>query len=50
MLNVVDEKLLAFDADETSRLFEHSGLKASEVSRLQQDSFGRVSKLVQALP
>jgi ATP/maltotriose-dependent transcriptional regulator MalT len=50
MLNVVDEKLLAFDEDETSRLFEHSGLKASEISRLQQDCFGRVSKLVQALP
>ncbi|HEX2639680.1 MAG TPA: AAA family ATPase, partial [Pyrinomonadaceae bacterium] len=28
MLNVVDEKLLAFDEEETSRLFENSGLKA----------------------
>jgi ATP/maltotriose-dependent transcriptional regulator MalT len=50
MLNVVDEKLLAFDEEETSRLFENSGLKDSEVSRLQRDSFGRVSKLIQALP
>lgn len=49
MLNVVDEKLLAFDRDETARLFSGRGLSPEEVSKAQTESFGRPSKLVQIL-
>lgn len=49
MLNVVDEKLLTFDREETARLFSGTGLSSEEISKAQTESFGRPSKLVQIL-
>lgn len=47
MLNVLDEKEIAFDANETKGLFRALGLAVagSETARLK--SFGRISKLLQ---
>lgn len=47
MLNVLDEKVIAFTADETSELFASLGLPASSAETAYRDSFGRVSKLLQ---
>ena len=49
MLNVIDEKLLAFDASETDRLFKGKGFSPEEISKAQSDSFGRPSKLINHL-
>lgn len=47
MLNVLDEKEIAFDASETKGLFRSLGLppKGAEIARRR--SFGRISKLLQ---
>jgi len=47
MLNVIDEKLLAFDEDETARLFSGTGISDEQVRRARSESFGRVSKLLE---
>lgn len=47
MLNVVDEKLLAFNQSETTLFFASLGLPESAAKRAWKESFGRVSKLIQ---
>lgn len=46
-LNVVDEKLLAFDLAETVELIKRAGLRRSDAERAHSATFGRVSKLVE---
>jgi ATP/maltotriose-dependent transcriptional regulator MalT len=46
MLNVIDEKLLAFDPGETAQLFKGKGLSPEEISKAHADSFGRLSRLI----
>jgi ATP/maltotriose-dependent transcriptional regulator MalT len=48
VLNVIDEKLLAFTGDEASQLLKPTGLPAVEVERVLDESFGRVVDLVRA--
>ena len=48
MLNVLDEKVIAFDLEETRVLFERLGLPASDAERAHRDSFGRVAKLIRS--
>ncbi|HEX8637222.1 MAG TPA: AAA family ATPase, partial [Pyrinomonadaceae bacterium] len=43
VLGVVDEKLLAFDPEETRRLFESFGLSAESAAQAHSKSFGRIS-------
>jgi len=50
VLNVIDEKLLAFSPEETAKLFKGKGLSPDEVSKAHADSFGRASKLADHLP
>ena len=47
MLNVLDEKVIAFDPVETESLFEKYGLPPSAARDAHRKHFGRVSKLVQ---
>ena len=47
MLNVLDEKVIAFDPVETESLFEKFGLSASAARDAQRKYFGRASKLAQ---
>jgi len=47
MLNVIDEKVIAFDTAETQALFEKLGLPASSAQEAQRSCFGRISKLLQ---
>jgi ATP/maltotriose-dependent transcriptional regulator MalT len=49
MLNVIDEKLLAFDTAETAQLFKGKGLSPEEISKAHADSFGRPSMLINHL-
>lgn len=46
-LNVVDEKVLAFDLAETADLFRKRGLKRADAERAHAATFGRISKLVE---
>lgn len=46
-LNVIDEKVLAFDLAETVRLTAKFGLKRSDAERAHSATFGRVSKLLE---
>ena len=46
-LNVIDEKVLAFDLAETVRLTTKFGLKRSDAERAHSATFGRVSKLLE---
>ena len=46
MLNVLDEKVIAFNTAEAETLYKKLGLKASSAKEAQQNSFGRVSKLL----
>jgi ATP/maltotriose-dependent transcriptional regulator MalT len=48
MLNVLDEKVIAFDIPETQALFRSLGVPASHAERAQRDSFGRAARLVQS--
>jgi LuxR family maltose regulon positive regulatory protein len=48
VLGVVDEKLLAFDLEESRRLFEKFGLSAEAAAKAHSKSFGRISRLVEA--
>jgi AAA ATPase domain len=45
-LDVIDEKTLAFDRDETMLLLKQVGRSQAEAARLQAETFGRVSKLL----
>lgn len=47
MLNVIDEKVIAFTAAETEALFHSLGLSSSIAKIAQKRCFGRVSKLMQ---
>ena len=46
MLNVVDEKIIAFNAEETVQLYKKLGLNALTAKEAQKNCFGRVSKLL----
>jgi ATP/maltotriose-dependent transcriptional regulator MalT len=46
MLNVVDEKIIAFNADETAALYKKFGLRRAMAKRAHEQCFGRVSKLL----
>lgn len=46
-LNVIDEKVLAFDVTETADLCAKHGLKRSDAERAHAATFGRVSKLME---
>jgi ATP/maltotriose-dependent transcriptional regulator MalT len=45
-LDVIDEKTLAFDREETILLFKQVGRSQAEAARIQAETFGRVSKLL----
>lgn len=45
-LDVIDEKTLAFDREETKLLFRQVGLSHDEAARIHAETFGRVSKLL----
>jgi len=46
MLNVLDEKVIAFDLPETKALYKSLGLPGAGAERAYRDSFGRVAKLI----
>ena len=46
-LNVIDEKVLAFDLVETVRLTTKLGLKRSDAERAHSATFGRISQLLE---
>ena len=46
-LNVIDEKVLAFDLPETVRLTTRFGLPRSDAERAHSTTFGRASKLIE---
>lgn len=48
VLGVVDEKLLAFTAEETQKLFAKFGRSANEAAQAQAKYFGRAFRLVEA--
>jgi len=45
-LDVIDEKTLAFDQDETILLLKQAGRSQAEAVRIHAETFGRVSKLL----
>jgi len=45
-LDVIDEKTLAFDCDETMLLLKQVGRSQAEAARIHGETFGRVSKLL----
>jgi ATP/maltotriose-dependent transcriptional regulator MalT len=45
-LDVIDEKTLAFDQDETILLLEQVGQPQAEAARIHAETFGRISKLL----
>ena len=45
-LDVIDEKTLAFDRDETILLLKQAGRSQAEAARIHAETFGRVSKLL----
>lgn len=47
LLNVIDEKLIAFNEEETTEFCRLHGHARSTAERLHRDSFGRISKIVQ---
>lgn len=49
MLNVLDEKVIAFNEFETERLFSARGVAAVDVREACRSSYGRVSKLLQLI-
>jgi LuxR family transcriptional regulator, maltose regulon positive regulatory protein len=50
MLNVLDEKVIAFNLDETRALFDTLGHSSACASEANRSCFGRVSKLLQFAP
>lgn len=49
VLNVVDEKLLAFSASEAEELFKRGGLTSREGKLAHRESFGQAGKLIRIL-
>lgn len=47
MLNVLDEKVIAFNLSETEALLESMALPAKRAKDIQRQAFGRVSKILQ---
>lgn len=47
MLNVIDEKLLAFNCEETTKFFQSAGLPEKTARKAHADSFGRIAKVKQ---
>jgi ATP/maltotriose-dependent transcriptional regulator MalT len=47
VLGMIDEKLLAFNGDETAELFEKHGLDEEKAAKAQKKSYGRISRLKQ---
>lgn len=47
MLNVLDEKVIAFDSAETKELLKSRGISTAGAEKARRESFGRVSKLLQ---
>ena len=45
-LNVIDEKLLALNVDETEELYKKYGLARENAKKAHRDCFGRLSKLI----
>lgn len=45
VLGVIDEKLLAFNPDETAELFKKHGIDEDTAARAQKKSYGRISRL-----
>ena len=45
-LDVIDERTLAFDRDETIALLKQAGRSQAEAARIHAETFGRVSKLL----
>jgi ATP/maltotriose-dependent transcriptional regulator MalT len=45
-LDVIDEKTLAFDPEETMALLKQVGRSKAEAARIHAETFGRVSKLL----
>ncbi len=45
VLGVIDEKLLAFNPDETAELFKKQGIDEEKAARAQKKSYGRISRL-----
>ena len=45
-LDVIDERTLAFDRDETISLLKQAGRSQAEAARIHAETFGRVSKLL----
>ena len=45
-LDVIDEKTLAFDRNETILLLKKAGRSQAEAARIHAETFGRVSKLL----
>lgn len=46
MLNVLDEKIIAFNSDETAALYKKLGVPAAKAKQANEQCFGRVSKLL----
>ena len=46
VLNVIDEKLLAFNAEETLELYKKYNLPKENAEKAHSESFGRISKLM----
>ena len=47
MLNVIDEKFIAFNVAETETLFKSLGISPTKAKKAHRDCFGRISKLLQ---
>ncbi len=47
MLSVIDEKLLAFNLEETAVFFKQAGLPVKFARKAQEESFGRIAKVKQ---
>jgi ATP/maltotriose-dependent transcriptional regulator MalT len=45
-LDLIDEKTLAFDRDETILLLKQVGRSHADAARIHEETFGRVSKLL----
>lgn len=50
MLNVLDEKVIAFDQEETSRLCRKLGMSATSAKDAYRKSYGRISKILESAP
>jgi LuxR family maltose regulon positive regulatory protein len=49
VLNVIDEKLLALNIEETEALYKNYGLTSEKAQKAHLDSFGRISKLMHSI-